>query len=356
MSADAAIFEHIAVTRLPELQTAGGMFRAATRVDSVGEGAPDPSVLRAGAIVLLGLLRADEVGLKHPFSTGALRTRVLGDLGGPGVGPGELGIALWAESRADGGAVSEIAGLVEGRVAAAGFERVPLEQLAWLVSGVAEASVRVGGGPRLDSLLDRAERALSARFNTRSGFAHDLHHRIGGDLTPVSAQFHCLTALCHLERAGHDGQAGELAGRLAGSLLAIQRDDGSWPGIVDPNRGEAAAFYPVLTVTQVSLAPISLRKAGEIGVDGNLGEASADSIAWARGRNRLGFDLVHEQEARLDRGLMPKRVPGAVSRGFSAAARRLRGHPVEPERSDLILDPDVSSEDLGWLLEAWAGR
>ncbi len=54
MTAKAAVFEHIAVTRLPELQTAGGMFRATPRVDSVGEGAPDASTLRAGAIVLLG--------------------------------------------------------------------------------------------------------------------------------------------------------------------------------------------------------------------------------------------------------------------------------------------------------------
>jgi hypothetical protein len=355
MSADATVFEHIAVTRLPELQTAGGMFRATPRVDSVGEGAPDSSTLGAGAIVLLGLLRADEVGLAHPFSTGSLRTRVLGDLSGPEVEPGELGIALWAESRADGRAVNEIAGEIVDRTAA-GFERVPLEQLAWLVSGLTEASVRVGGGSNLESLLDRAEQALNDRIVARTGFADDLHHRIGGGLTPVSGQFNCLTAFCHLERAGRGGRSAELAQNLLSALIAIQRDDGSWPGIVDPHRGEAAALYPVLTVTQVALAPIALRIAADIGLDGDLSQVSASSVGWARGRNRLGFDLVHEQEARLDRGVVPKRVPGAVSRGFTAAARRLRGRLVEPDTGDLILDPDVSSEDLGWLLEAWAGR
>jgi hypothetical protein len=139
-------------------------------------------------------------------------------------------------------------------------------------------------------------------------------------------------------------------------LLKIQREDGSWPAIVDPVRGEAAALYPVFTVTQVALAPIALRLCRETGLGNDVEAASVAGIAWANGNNRLGFDLVHEKEARLDRGIMPKRKPGAVSRGFTTAARRIRGRLPEPDRSDLILDPEVSSEDLGWVLEAWAGR
>jgi hypothetical protein len=347
-------FEHIALTRLPELQTASGLFRATPRVDSVGEGAHGSSSLRAGAIVLLGLLRADEVGLEHPFSTGALRTRVLGDLPGPEGGPGELGLALWAESRADGGAVNEITSLIAAKTPG-GFEQIPLKRLAWLVSGMTEAMTRIGGGSQLDSLLDQAEQALRARVVGRTGLMSDLHHRFEGNLTPVSGQLYSLIALCQLERAGKDAAA-RPARNLLSALLELQRDDGSWPGIVDPVRGEAAALYPVFTVTQVSLAPIALRLARELGFDGEIDTARDAAIAWARGENRLGFDLVHENEARLDRGIMPKRRPGAVARSFTAAARRLRGRLVEPDRSDLILDPDVSSEDLGWVLEAWAGR
>ena len=133
MSAEAAVFEHIATTRLPQLQTAGGLFRATPRVDQVGEedAGPDAGTLGAGAIVLLGLLRADEVGLAHPFSTGALRTRILGDLGGPGTDPGELGLTLWAESRADGGAIGEITKLpVRTDIARAKFvEEKDLQQV-----------------------------------------------------------------------------------------------------------------------------------------------------------------------------------------------------------------------------------
>jgi hypothetical protein len=352
--ASPGVFEHIAITRLPELQTADGLFRATPGLDASAGTVSRSRSLRAGAIVLLGLQRADEVGLEHPFSTGALRTRVLGDLGGPDAGPGELGLALWAESRADGGAVNEITGQIAAGLPR-GFERIPLKRLAWLVSGLTEASTRVGGGPELDSMLQRAESALLARA-TDTGFMSDLHHRIGGGLTPVSGQFHTLTALCQLKRAGRGPAAGDRADSLLSALLGIQRDDGSWPAIVDPVRGEAAALYPVFTVTQVALAPIALRLCRETGLGGDTEAATDAGIAWAGGNNALGFDLVHEKEARLDRGIMPRRKPGAVSRGFTTAARRIRGRLPEPDRADLILDPEVSSEDLGWVLEAWAGR
>ncbi len=347
--------EHIAITRLPELQTADGLFRALPEAGLPGDEPLGSSPLRSGAIVLLGLLRSDEVGLSHPFSTGALRTRVLGSLAGADAGPGELGLALWAESRADGGAVGEITALLSEKLPK-GFDRMPLKGLAWLVSGLTEASTRVGGGPELDSLLDRAEEALLARSVSGTGLIDDRHHRIGGGMTPVSGQFHALTALCQLERAERVGGAAVAAGALLSSLLALQRVDGSWPGIVDPARGEAAALYPVFTVTQVALAPIALRLCRETGHQGDIDSASARGIGWASGDNQLGFDLVHEEEARLDRAIKPRRQQGAVSRGFSTATRRLRGHLLEPDGSDLILDPEVSSEDLGWVLEAWAGR
>lgn len=353
MADNSGVFERIALTRLPELQLADGLFRATPRVETAGEAGPDASALRAGAIVLLGLLRADEVGLRHPFSTGSLRTRVLGDLGGQAVGPGELGLALWAESRADGGAIGEITGLIADRTADR-FDQIPLEQLAWLVSGLTASSERTGGD-QITALLDRAEAELLIRMAAGTGLMHDPYHRIGGGLTPVAGQFHSLIALDQLVRSERSEGNRESAQRLATALLNLQREDGSWPGIVDSLRGEAAALYPVLTVTQIALVPIALRSAERLGLEGAFGQAIESSLGWVSGGNRLGFDLVHEEEARLDRGILPRREPGPVSRGFSTAARRLRGRLPEPEPGRLILDPDVASEDLGWLLEAWAG-
>lgn len=353
-TATAAALERIALARLPELQVANGLFRASARVESVEEEGPAPTTLQAGAVVLLGLLRADEAGVGHPFSSGGLRTRVLGDLGGDST-PGELGLALWAESRADGNAVGEVTGLLRRQVSGR-FGRLALDQLAWVVTGLAEATVRTGAGDESDALMDEALGELVSRANPESGLLQEGGTGQRSRVAAITGQFHGLTALGQSLRAGNGDEVAERAGRLAGALVGLQRDDGAWPGLIDAQHGEAAAIYPVLNVTQVALAPIALRVATEAGVATGFEEPVEKGLAWSQGDNVLGFDLIHEKEERLDRGIVPRREAGAVSRGLSNASRRLRGRLTEPKPESLILDPGVSSSDLGWVLEAWAGR
>ena len=205
----------------------------------------------------------------------------------------------------------------------------------------------------MESVLKESTAALAARAG-RFGLFTEEGRRRDATAAPVSSQFHVLNALCQAVRAGSGSV--ELAQGLATALLDLQRPDGSWPGVVDPQKGEAAALYPVLTVTQVALAPIALRIARDQGLEGSFESAINSGMAWARGGNLLGIDLVHESQSRLDRGILPRREPGTVARGISNASRRLRGRLPELGADRLILDPAVSSEDLGWVLEAWAGR
>lgn len=350
---DPRALQRIALTRLPELQVASGLFRATARIEGVEDETEPATALQAGIVVLLGLLRAEETEVQQPFSSGALRTRILGDLSGDGVTAGELGLALWAESRAGGDAIGEIDGLIRRTIVSlGGLERVPTEQMAWLASGLSETSVLTGEpAPGLaaevrSGLLDRLE---------SGGLARDVHTRRLGRAVPVSGQFHLLHALCQMVRTGDEGLLSP-AGELAAALLGLQRDDGAWPGLVDPARNAAAVIYPALTVTQLAVAPIALRAAAEAGIDGDFQAAIEAGMNWAAGNNVLGLPLVHEADARVDRGILPRRSPGALERGISSAARRIRGQAHEPEPRQLIIDPAVSSEDLGWVLEAWAGR
>lgn len=348
-------FERIALTRLPELQTASGLFRATARVEGVEDEGGAPTTLRAGVVVLLGLLRADQAELEQPFFTGALRTKVLGDLSGEEATTGDIGLAMWAESRAGGEAVSEIHSLLKRSIAKS-FTKVPLEELSWVVSGLTEASVRFGESAGLGETLADATEALLGRADDSTGLLADVHRKRRGHLTPVNSQFHALRSLCQVFRAEGPPEAEPAARALAGALIGLQREDGAWPGLIDPQRGEAVSIYPVLTVTQVAHAPTALRVTDQLLPDPAIEPAITRGLAWANGANALRFDLIHEQEARLDRGILPRREPGAVQRGFTSATRRFRGSLAEPDPARLILDPAVSSEDLGWVLEAWAGR
>lgn len=344
--------ERIALTRLPELQVASGLFRATARIEGVEDETEQATTLQAGIVVLLGLLRAEEAEADQPFSIGALRTRILGDLGNDSVTPGELGLALWAESRTGGTAIGEIDSLIR-RSTVRGLEKVTLEQLAWLASGLSESSVLTGDSS--GSLISEIRSEILVRVNRDTGLARDVHGRRLGSAVPVSSQFHLLHSFCQMVRSGADDLR-EPAGRLAASLLDLQRQDGAWPGLIDPIRATAAVIYPVLTVTQLAVAPIALRAASELGLPGNFESAIGNGIYWAGDGNALGRELVHDEDARIDRGILPRRKPGALGRGIGSAARRITGQAPEPDPKQLIIDPAASSEDLGWVLEAWSGR
>ena len=93
------------------MQIADGVF--CHEVDADDGCRPHGALPALHEIVLIGLLRAEEHGIEHPFHTGALRTRVLSELDSDDLTPGDFGLALWAESRADGSAAEEIVARLE---------------------------------------------------------------------------------------------------------------------------------------------------------------------------------------------------------------------------------------------------
>jgi len=348
-----SVFERIALTRLPELQKAGGLFKAAEFSEGSGD-RTTVSELRSSAVVLLGLTRADEVGLESEISIGSLRTALLSATHGAEITPGDLGLTIWAESRVDGSAVGELIAEIAPRIDSAPA-KLPLEQVAWLASGLSEARFRVGSGGDLEDLLIRVAGILMDRA-LPSGLLSDVHHRIGSGMSPVGGQLHALAALNRLVKAEIPGATAVRDALLAG-LLVLQRDDGGWPGVLDAKAGAVIEWYPMLTVNQVAVAPVALGGSRDApSPEGDQLSAILESIEWACGQNILGFDLIHEPEARIDHAILPRRRLGPISRSVGKATSRFRGGPHEPDPDDLILDPALTSEDMGWLLEAWAGR
>ena len=331
MPVDAGALERIALTRLPELQGADGLFHPTPGREG--------NAVRSSAVALIGLAREEEAASAHGLSVGALRTGMLGSLSDPALDLGDLALALWAEARIDGSAVPEVQARIQRRMPAK-VDRLPLEDVAFLACGASEAAA-VEGGDRA-GLVALAVEELRTRLG-ESGVFLDAHHRWGRSLGPVSAQFHALNGL----RRAADGDDAEVV-LAARGISGLQNAGGAWPGVIDTRKGRGAEPYPVFTVNQIALPAIALRGLDEA----PLGPA----FDWIEGRNPLGFSLIHPTEERIDHGVVPKRRIGSIARGVGRAGTRLRGEPRELGPDDLILDPLVTAEDLGWLLEAWAGR
>ena len=131
--------ERFALARLPSLQLGDGVF--CHHVEA-GEPRPQGRSLRYTLIVLLGLLRAEEHGLETGFHLGALRSRLLSELGSEELSSGDMGLALWAESRAGGDAAPELVAALRSRLDEGGLDGVISMEVAWIVIGLTEAGAR----------------------------------------------------------------------------------------------------------------------------------------------------------------------------------------------------------------------
>ena len=83
-------------------------------------------------------------------------------------------------------------------------------------------------------MIGEVKSELKSRL-TPGGLSRDVHARRLGVAVPVAGQFHLLHALVQLIRAGEEDLR-PAADQIAGALLSLQRQDGAWPGLVDPVR------------------------------------------------------------------------------------------------------------------------
>lgn len=156
--------ERIALTRLPELQVASGLFRATARIEGVEDETEPATALQAHSRAAR-FAPAEESDTEQPFVPVPSGPGILGDLGGSGVSLGELGLALWAESRAGGEAIGEIDGLIR-RASVRGFEQGSTRAALLARLGLTESSVLTGEPAA--GLVDDVRSEILARRRRRA--------------------------------------------------------------------------------------------------------------------------------------------------------------------------------------------
>jgi hypothetical protein len=345
--------ERFALARLPTMQLADGLFCHEVRVENSCR--PEGRSLRYTLIVLLGLLRAEEHGIEHPFHVGALRTRVLSELGSDSLTPGDFGLALWAESRADGSAAEEIlAGLERSLGGRRTIETLVGTELAWIVIGLAESEARrqIDRGERI--LADARAQLVEARASP-SGLL--LHSSRGPRrrFPNFATQIYGVLALSHLARLREDRDAAAAARAVGDRLVELQMPDGGWPWVFDAQRGTIVEPYELYSVHQDAMAPMGMHGLSEATGEERYRAAAVYGLEWVWGRNELGAQMLDREVGMLYRSI--RRKEGARARLYGrTAASYLRPPRPGEGRSSLELNRADRPYHLGWILEAWAGK
>jgi hypothetical protein len=343
--------ERFAISRLPSLQRGDGVFCHQV----VAEERPEGRSLRYTLIVLLGLLRAEEHGLEHGFHLGALRSRVLSELSSADLTAGDLGLALWAESRADGDAVHELVGALEGRLREGGLETVMSMEVAWVVIGLTEAGARgeLGAG---EGILAEARAQLVESRRPHGGLVTHVGRGRRRRLPHFADQIYTVLALSQLARIRDDDAAREAARAIGDLLLENQMSNGAWPWIYDALRGTVVEPYELYSVHQDSMAMIGMHGLSEATGESRYREVAVRSLDWNYGANELGVQMFDPETGMIYRSIRRQQRFHRAAQARNAAAAYFRAAPRLAAPEELELNRAMRPYHLGWLLEAWAGR
>ncbi len=345
--------EHFALERLPSLQLSDGSF--CRQVSAEGDRRPEGSSLRYTLIVLIGLLRAEQHDLEHPLHTGGIRARVESELSSGELTPGDLGLALWADSRMEASWVgSLITALSRSPAGSRGIRSLASMEVAWILTGLVEAGIRVelGGG---EELLAAARSQLLER---RPG-GHLVAHVARGPrrrLPHFADQIYSLLALSQLARVREDAEALEAALALGSKILELQMPNGAWPWICDPLRGTVVEPYEIYSIHQDSMAMMGLHSLSAASGDPSFRAAALRGLDWNYGRNELEAQMFDPGAGMIYRSIRRKQRFARAGQARNAVAAYAHARPRLAPASRLEVNRTMRPYHLGWILEAWAGK
>ena len=345
--------EHFAIEKLPALQLSDGAF--CRQVSAEGNRRPEGRSLRYTLIVLIGLLRAEEHDFEHSLHTGGIRARIESDLSSEELTPGDLGLALWADSRMEASWVAPLVGAL--RRSAAGSSRIgslASMEVAWILTGLVEAGVRVDLGEG-EELLGAARAQLLQR---RPG-GHLIAHVARGPrrrLPHFADQIYSLLALSQLARVREDAEALEAALALGRKLVELQMPNGAWPWICDPLRGTVVEPYELYSIHQDSMAVMGLHNLSQASGDPSFRAAALRGLDWNYGENELGAQMFDPEAGMIYRSIRRSRRFARAGQARNAAAAYAHVKPKLAPASRLEVNRTMRPYHLGWILEAWAGK
>jgi hypothetical protein len=345
--------ERFALERLPSMQLPDGVL-----CHHIIAGDPEPKgrSLRYTLIALIGLLRAEQHGLEHPLDPSALRSKILSDLGSPALSPGDLGLALWAESRAEGEATEELVAALAGSLRRASrLKALDSMEVAWIVTGLVESGARaeLGAG---SEILDAATSELLKERRGRSGLVTHAARGLRRRFPHFADQIYSLLALSRLASSRRDDAARDAARALGERLIDVQMPNGAWPWICDPVRGTVVEPYEIYSIHQDSMAMIGLDSLSQATGDPTYRAAAVRGMDWIYGQNELGVRMFDPKAGMIYRSIRRKQRFHRARQARNAAAVYIGAGPRPASPRHLEVNRTMRPYHLGWILEAWCGR
>ena len=309
-------------------------------------------------MTLLGLRELELAGGHSAFDTQAIYNSVVRDTRWIRCA-GDLGLLLWLTAAFAPDQLGERFRRIELETA---LDRYPdarqrrTTELAWFLAGLAHAALADPGmipdlrDPAVETYHRLAENQGEAGFFVHMSPSKSVAGCLRGRIGNFADQIYPIYAMAQFATAFHVEEPLASALECAAALCRAQGELGQWWWLYDSRTGRVLSRYPVYSVHQHGMAPMSLFALQEA-----TGQSFKDYIykglRWIYGGNELHTDMRDFSQNVIWRCILPKRKQ---TKYWDAAWSLLRSpKKTAPAGALQILFEDRPYE-LGWLLYAFA--
>lgn len=311
-------------------------------------------------MTLMGLHRLQQAGEESPVPTAPIFERLLADLDWVD-NIGDLGVLLWMCGVTCPERYADVNRRLELKTA---LDRYPdaktgyTMQLAWFLTGLSYWAQTVPERRgRLEDIACRTYSMLKRNLGKGGYFGHlhtgsSLSGFVRGRIGSFADQVYPIYAFNQFSKAFGNKEAQKLALECGFRICQAQGPLGQWWWHYDGVRGEVFEGYPVFSVHQHAMGPMTLFALGEA-TGHDFTSRIYKGLEWVNLRNELGVEMDDEGRNIIWRCIYRAQSPVLT---YLRAGLLDQSKAVRANRSDLKILFECRPYELGWLLYAFANR
>jgi hypothetical protein len=312
-------------------------------------------------MTLMGLHRFEQSGMDSPFDLDAILKPLLSDLSWID-NLGDLGVLLWL----CGTVCPERFALLESRLQLdtalsrfRGGKQGATMELAWYLTGLSYCALaHPQNRKRLEPVAFETYRRLTQNQGGRGFFGHQstfssLVGMVRGRIGSFADQVYPLYGMAQFSKAFQHEESAIRALKCATGICEEQGPNGQWWWHYDSVGGRVVDGYPVFSVHQHAMGPMTLFGLGKV-VNQNFGKWIYKGLRWIKSNNELRYDMESASAGVIWRCIFRSHRSG--SRYVKAAFGRYSDTVQHENAGDLSILYECRPYELGWLLYAFPGR
>jgi len=312
-------------------------------------------------MTLMGLHRVEEVGGSSPIEIKPTLQALLANLDWV-KDIGDLGVLLWTCALIAPERLTELEGRIELETALVRYpsaKRGVTMELAWFLTGLSNWVLACPEKQsRLRDLAFQTFALLKKNRGEQGFFGHlarggSVSGALRGRIGSFADQVYPIYAMTRFSQAYQDKSAFQMALQCGRGLCEAQGSLGQWWWHYDSLRGQVLEGYPVFSVHQHAMAPMTLFALGEA-AESDFSPWIYRGLQWINAANELSFNMEDDGAGVIWR--CQYRSTSQIKTYLKAALTM--GDSVQPYQAkrDLKVLFECRPYELGWLLYAFASR